>query len=82
MTLRVTLEIVPFGNEDKKYTISYIDISNQMRGGDSQAEYSAKKFSDGHTLLTESVDGSIVHNRADGAWELVKKVLDLKGFTD
>ena len=28
MTLRLTLEIVPFGNEDEKYTIETVNISN------------------------------------------------------
>lgn len=28
MTLRVTLEIVPFGNEDEKRTIEVVNISN------------------------------------------------------
>lgn len=28
MTLRVTLEIVPFGNEDEKRTIETVNISN------------------------------------------------------
>ena len=81
MTLRVTLEIVPHGHESHKYVIGVIDISNLEALTESISCYSAHKYSDGDTLLAECVDGSLTHCRDEGAWTLVRKVLELEGFS-
>lgn len=76
MTLRVTLEIVPFGDEDQKYVIETVNISNM--GPDEEwddpsiCEYiiehnEYKKFS--KPLLAVS------HNRKQGALVLAELAL-------
>lgn len=74
MTLRVTLEIVPHGDETKKYKIGSMNISNLM--GSETCEYYAALYSDGETLLKETSDGTLVHKSSDGAWTLVKKAIE------
>jgi hypothetical protein len=78
MPLRVTLTIVPFGNEKNKYDIGTLDISNLGRGDHlGRYQYSAKLYSDGGTLLKETTtDRELTHNRQEGAWVLVNKALE------
>lgn len=80
MTLRVTLEVVPFGKEGKKFKIGHMDISNMGTYDGKDYEYSAKQFTEDGELKIESVDGSLAHRRDDGPWWLVRKALQLKGF--
>mgnify|MGYP006347298799 CR=1 FL=1 len=75
MTLRVTLEIIPYGDETGKYEIGSLDISN-IRGAMGYCEYRATQFSDGHTVLKQTIDGSLTHDRRNGAWVLVKKAIE------
>ena len=70
MTLRVTLEIVPFGVEAEKYTIHTVDISNVgFSGSDDLYEYSVIK--DGNRL-----PDTIYHYRSTGAITLVRRALE------
>lgn len=78
MTLRMTLEIVPYGVEEDKYDIMTLDISNtgtvKNEGFGNiycSYEYSFKDHS-GEVLKSGNI---IEHNRRDGAVELVRKVL-------
>jgi len=70
MTLRVTLEIVPFGVEENKRTIHTIDISNQGRvdGSTDQCSY-------GVVLDGVPMANTFLHYRSDGAIFLAEKVL-------
>lgn len=76
MTLRLTLEIVPFGHEDQKYTIETVNISNMgldLEWDDENInEYFVehneyKKFS--KPIL------SVTHNRKAGALVLAEVAL-------
>lgn len=75
MTLRVTVEIVPYGDEANKYEIGSLDISN-MGGAMGYCEYRATQFSDGGTVLKQTVDGTLTHDRRDGPWVLIKKAIE------
>lgn len=74
MTLRVTLEIVPFGVEAEKYTINTLEIYNTGNIGFGLCSYEAKLISDGGTELQKVV--GIEHLRQDGAMSLARKVLE------
>lgn len=75
MTLRVKLEIVKYGNEQDITEIGRLDINNLGRlfQGTSVCDYQ---------IIEISPDGSgehkrtVQHDREDGAWELVRKVLN------
>lgn len=72
MTLRVKLEVVPFGDEDKTYEIGRLDIFNRGLVAFGHHEY-------GVINLTEEEEGlytdTIAHRRQLGAWELVRKTI-------
>lgn len=75
MTLRVLLQIVPFGNEDKAHTIETINISNIGHTPESyplQYQYIIEhnKYKSGEKDLP-----MVNHNRQDGAIALVHKAL-------
>lgn len=91
MTLRTTLEIIPFGNEDNKYPIFRISIHNietiRDEGfGHVYCKYKVEiekynnetiqKFGNPEWELEEELIIS-EHDRRDGALSLVKKALDL-----
>lgn len=91
MTLRATIEIVPFGNEDNKSEIYRVDISNQgetknLGFGNVYCDYSVKIFKknlpyfiqkgeEEWELEYEEMD-AFNHNRKDGALVCVGKALD------
>jgi len=82
MTLRVTLEIVPFGDEDKKYKIRQLDIFNMGiapptkegwdRGG--YHEYGVIDI-DPEKNTGGLYQETVLHRRWEGACELVAKVI-------
>ena len=79
MTLRVTLEIVPHGDESLKRIIGVLNISNQGtidltcdRG--IVCEYSVK--ADGIVDAVGKRGGYFNHNRADGALVCVYKAIE------
>jgi hypothetical protein len=39
MPVRVTIEIIPYGNENKKHTIATVDIVNNLKGTDTKGNY-------------------------------------------
>lgn len=73
MTLRVTLSIVPFGEEDKERVIEVINISNlgQLQGNN--CIYVVEKNS-----YKEYEEGTprVLHDRDDGAIWLAAKALE------
>jgi hypothetical protein len=73
MTLRVLLQIVPFGNEDKAYTIETVNISNVQQNGYGNCDYIIEhnKYKSGEKDLP-----MVNHNRQDGAIALVHKALE------
>jgi hypothetical protein len=74
MTLRVTVEIVPFGQEDKKYEIGRLDIFNKGRVDFDHCEYGILEFNvekDDFGMY----DKTVLHRRNLGAWKLIEKVI-------
>lgn len=85
MVLRVKLEIVPFGDEDKAYEIGRLDIFNK---GPVLAKDSGDNTTDmggyhqyGVINLSPKDEGmyelDITHRRWEGAWKLVRKALEV-----
>lgn len=79
MTMRVTLSIIPFGDEDKAYEIGRLDIFNKGPTlGQGNAVSPLYRY--GVINLTPKDEGlydkEIFHHRADGAWLLTKRVLE------
>jgi hypothetical protein len=75
MTLRLTLEIVPFGDEDKKRTIEVVNISN-LGWADEGADY---KYLIEHNKYKarDPESPTVSHLRADGAMVLARKALEV-----
>ena len=91
MTLRITFEIVPYGEEANKFEIFRVDISNhgliENKGfGHEICTYDAIFYRrNNETMQTqlgyseyeaEQVLGGVLHDRRDGPHILVKKVLE------
>jgi hypothetical protein len=80
MTLRVKLEIVPFGKEDEAYEIGRLDIFNKGRAEFGHAEYGVIELSE--RAAAGLHNNTILHRRDLGAWKLVGKAiaeLDITG---
>lgn len=73
MTLRVTIEIVPHGDEEQKYPIATANIHNNGNCYLGLCEYKGSILHGGG--LEESFEG-LKHQRQDGPWALVKRVLN------
>ncbi len=76
MTLRVILQIVPGGREELAYEIGRMNVSNV---GDCEH---VRKGEGTQCWYVANIDGDdldevkLSHTREDGAWALVRKVLD------
>lgn len=68
MTLRVTVEIVPFGDESRKRTLDVMNISNVTE---------PCWENDYCDIADYTVKG---HRRKAGFWELIKKALERSEF--
>lgn len=72
MTLRVKLEIVSYGDENSVYEIGRLDISNV--GYDwLYGEYRVIEQTKTKGWLHNK---HFLHKRSDGAWDLVKEILN------
>lgn len=73
MTLRVRLEIVPHGDEERAYEIGRLDVSNLGYVGFGLCEYQVLDLTSGQEgEYRERVE----HPRRHGAWELVRTVIE------
>lgn len=75
MTLRVTLEIVPFGNEAEKRVIEVLNISNRGKlnhGPDDLYAYGIEH----NKYKTGEFDAFVNHHRNDGALALASYALE------
>lgn len=80
MTLRVKLEIVPFGDEERAREIGRFDIFNKGNAWFGHCEYGVIEF-EPEKRRAGLYKETILHRRDLGAWKLVHKVLsELKGF--
>jgi hypothetical protein len=73
MVLRVTLEIMPFGEEDKKRQISRFDIFNKGPAEFGHYRYGVIEINENEAGLWSK---EVLHRRDLGAEELVRKVLE------
>ncbi len=71
--LKITVEIVPYGDESKKRTIGSGFISNDGTGGKNLASYNCEFY----TLDTKENFISKIknHDRLKGFWHLIQKAL-------
>ena len=86
MTLRATIEIVPFGEEEEKYKLFQLDISNYGTvhygafGHDLCTYvvkvYEPERFKGNEMVLFYEFPLSELHNRRDGPAKLVAKAID------
>jgi len=75
MTLRVTISVVPFGNEDNEYELHQINISNLGPTGspkDDDWVYGVEV----DKYKTEEYDFTEIHHRPHGALVLASTVLN------
>lgn len=79
MTLRVTIEIVPYGDEDNKRIVETIDISNEtyVRGPENDyGELCDYSFISSNDRMYSYVHGEISkHRRSDGYYPLIQRVM-------
>ena len=75
--LRVTVEVIPFGDEDQSRKIGEMIIANDGTLGAGLASYKAVQKIEGWEPQFKE---DIVHKRADGFWELIYLVLDEPPF--
>lgn len=88
MTLRVTLEIVPFGQEESKYELAHLNIHNRgvaqrpmyTLTPDERTEY-IYDFEYWESDATKPVTGKVHHYRDDGALVLAGKVVAQLGLS-
>jgi len=82
MTLRVTLEIIPHGDESKNHEIGHLDINNIGHAAFGHCEYEILSFN------TEQGSAgrfhkTILHRRNEGAWALAEKAInELEKYDD
>jgi hypothetical protein len=81
MTLRVKLEIVPYGDEDGAYEIGRLDIFNKglaepTADGWDQGGYHQYGIIEMDEKSAGLHDNVVLHRRWDGGWQLVRKVLE------
>lgn len=91
MTLRISIDIVPFGDEENKYEIFRIDVSNQgivrnLGFGHAVCKYKASLFKKNTETVQNLLgypewtkEGEFIveeHDRRDGAVELARKVTE------
>lgn len=71
MVLRVILQIVPFGDEEKTREIGRLDIFNKGQISDAH-QYGVLDLGQKPGLYSDT----LIHFRGDGAWELVRNAID------
>jgi len=68
--IRVTVELVPLGVERLRRTIGELEVFNDGTGDAAVGNYRFRMFPDRRA-------GRVLgHRRADGAWALIRQVLD------
>lgn len=73
--LRVTIEIVPFGSEEEKRTLSTINIINDGTGTSKYGNYIARRHFWGEDK--EPIDINILKYKRDhGYFKLIQKIIN------
>jgi len=73
MTLRVTVEVVPFGSEENKKVLSVLNIHN--RGVIAGHDYCHYDVEESPTEGPVRPWNGVAHARANGFWTLILKAL-------
>ena len=78
MALRVTFEIVPYGEEENKYLLGTLDIHNAKNLGMGLYTYNGVFSSVGSSPFDNIVKtfSGVEHSRQDGFLALTKKVIE------
>lgn len=71
--MRVTVEIVPFGQEEDKYTIHTIEIGNMGRHPDAKEGRTVCRYN--AWLDGDLIAENMLHAREDGALNLIERAL-------
>lgn len=81
MTLRVTVEIIPFGEENKARTIEILNISN-VTFDEGEGPNKSSKYVIEHNDYKNYTDDTprVFHERTDGALTLIRKALEKLGY--
>jgi len=81
--LRVTLEIVPHGDEERAQVIEVLEIANiglehDYGFGHKVCNYASRviDLDDEEEVPAFDRDTPVLHDRRDGPWRLVQRVLD------
>lgn len=75
MTLRATIEVVPFGIESEKRTIAVVEASNTGCRYSGECTYKGMVDNRHRDVPVWHLHG-IKHVREDGALELIRKVIE------
>jgi hypothetical protein len=73
MSLRITLEIVPFGEESEKRPIGTVTIS-RMSVRDNPCDYKVRREVSGKPVQEVVLED---HYYQDGAWELARRAIEV-----
>lgn len=74
--LRVTVELVPYGDESKKKQIGQMVIANDSSGDSSKASYQAWTAADAWSKEPARFGKLSGYDRSQSVWELVRLVLE------
>lgn len=80
MTLRATIDIVPFDDESATRKIFEMEISQIDKLGGNDRRYRARLFEPKNGQMEQVGMMTLDHNRSDGALALVSQVA--KGFSE
>lgn len=75
--IRVTVELVPFGDETYKKVIGIMNIANDGRGTHALGNYDVRLEDDRDVERNARV---LQFDRASGAWSLVRRALEACGL--
>lgn len=84
MTLRVTIEIVPFGRESQKYTVGFVNIHNVGKGIDGYNYRYEGQYAKYPSNKVNAVEGVVTnHDRInESVLDLIAKVIDNREETE
>lgn len=75
MTLRVKVEVVPYGDEENAYEIGRLDIFNMGRI-DPETDFCKYGVINLSPLNTGLYSDYVTHFRSDGAWALIVRAIN------
>lgn len=73
--IRVTIELFPHGNENKKLKIAQVDIANDGSGTDTRGNYWAKLYGRGSMRVIQTVEVKDFPRKRLHAMDLLYRVM-------